>query len=112
MSALFDLSGRLAVVTGASRGIGAAIARCLARDGFDIVLNYKSSREKAEAVADEVRAHFPTETLPVAIPRSVRISEAPSYGQSVLTYHPDSVGAVSYLKAAEEIARRGAEEAV
>ena len=61
-------------------------------------------------VADEVRSHFPAETLAVAIPRSVRISEAPSYGQSVLTYHPDSVGAVSYLKAAEEIARRGAEE--
>ena len=45
------------------------------------------------------------------IPRSVRISEAPSYGQSVLTYHPDSAGAVSYLKAAEEIARRGARQA-
>ena len=47
-------------------------------------------------------------TLPTVIPRSVRISEAPSYGQTVLTYHPDSAGAVSYLRAAEEIARRGA----
>jgi chromosome partitioning protein len=44
------------------------------------------------------------------IPRSVRISEAPSYGQTVLTYHPDSAGAVSYLKAAQEIAQRGAKE--
>ncbi|GAB2593644.1 ParA family protein [Microlunatus antarcticus] len=78
-----------------------------------VLLTMFDGRTRLSAqVADEVRSHFPTETLAVAIPRSVRISEAPSYGQSVLTYHPDSVGAVSYLKAAEEIARRGAEEAV
>jgi chromosome partitioning protein len=78
-----------------------------------VLLTMFDGRTRLSAqVADEVRRHFPTETLAVAIPRSVRISEAPSYGQSVLTYHPDSVGAVSYLKAAEEIARRGAEEAV
>ena len=62
----------------------------------------------AAQVAQEVRTHFAAETLPIVIPRSVRISEAPSYGQTVLTYHPDSAGAVSYLRAAEEIARRGA----
>jgi chromosome partitioning protein len=78
-----------------------------------VLLTMFDGRTRLSAqVADEVRAHFPAETLAVAIPRSVRISEAPSYGQSVLTYHPDSVGAVSYLKAAEEIARRGAKEAV
>jgi chromosome partitioning protein len=78
-----------------------------------VLLTMFDGRTRLSAqVADEVRAHFPVETLAVAIPRSVRISEAPSYGQSVLTYHPDSVGAVSYLKAAEEIARRGAKEAV
>ena len=77
-----------------------------------VLLTMFDGRTRLSAqVADEVRSYFPTETLSVAIPRSVRISEAPSYGQSVLTYHPDSVGAVSYLKAAEEIARRGAEEA-
>jgi chromosome partitioning protein len=64
----------------------------------------------AAQVADEVRTHFAEETLPAVIPRSVRISEAPSYGQTVLTYHPDSAGAVSYLEAATEIARRGAKE--
>lgn len=56
-------------------------------------------------VATEVRSHFREETLDVEIPRSVRIAEAPSYGQSVLTYYPKSPGAVAYLKAAEEIAR-------
>jgi len=65
----------------------------------------------AAQVADEVRAHFGAQTLPSVIPRSVRISEAPSYGQTVLTYHPQSAGAVSYLAAAREIARRGAKEA-
>jgi len=58
-------------------------------------------------VADEVRQHFPRETLEAVIPRSVRVSEAPSYGQSVLSYHAASAGAQAYLAAAEEIARRG-----
>ncbi|HVJ93730.1 MAG TPA: SDR family NAD(P)-dependent oxidoreductase, partial [Labilithrix sp.] len=47
---------RCALVTGASRGIGAAIARCLARDGFDVVLNCRDNRELAESVAEEIRA--------------------------------------------------------
>lgn len=59
-------------------------------------------------VADEVRKHFPKETLGAVIPRNVRISEAPSYGQTVITYDPSSTGAVSYLEAAAEIAQRGA----
>ncbi|WP_375424858.1 ParA family protein [uncultured Friedmanniella sp.] len=63
----------------------------------------------AAQVAAEVRTHFADETLPTVIPRSVRISEAPSYGQTVLTYHPDSAGAVSYLRAAQEIAVRAAD---
>ncbi|MDO5498659.1 MAG: AAA family ATPase [Propionibacteriaceae bacterium] len=62
----------------------------------------------AAQVTDEVRRHFAEQTLHTVIPRSVRISEAPSYGQTVLTYHPESVGAVCYLRAAEEIAVRGA----
>ncbi|HJY45174.1 MAG TPA: ParA family protein [Propionibacteriaceae bacterium] len=64
----------------------------------------------AAQVAEEVRRHFAAETLPTVIPRSVRISEAPSYGQTVLTYQPSSAGAISYLEAAQEIARRGVEE--
>jgi chromosome partitioning protein len=71
---------------------------------------YDARTRLAAQVADEVRTHFAAETLPTVIPRSVRISEAPSYGQTVLTYHPDSAGAVSYLEAAREIARRGAQE--
>jgi chromosome partitioning protein len=71
---------------------------------------YDGRTRLAAQVADEVRAHFAAETLPTVIPRSVRISEAPSYGQTVLTYHPDSAGSVTYLQAAQEIAQRGAKE--
>jgi chromosome partitioning protein len=76
-----------------------------------VLLTMFDARTKLAAqVADEVRLHFPSETLPAVIPRSVRISEAPSYGQTVLTYQPSSAGAISYLEAAQEIARRGVEE--
>ena len=61
----------------------------------------------ASQVADEVRKHFPTECLDAVIPRSVRIAEAPSYGQTVLSYQLASVGAQAYLRAAEEIAAHG-----
>jgi chromosome partitioning protein len=61
----------------------------------------------ANQVAQEVREHFPNEVLGPMIPRSVRISEAPSYGQSVIAYDTNSPGSVSYLEAAAEIARRG-----
>jgi chromosome partitioning protein len=76
-----------------------------------VLLTMFDGRTKlASQVAEEVRKHFPAETLPTVIPRSVRISEAPSYGQTVLTYQPNSVGAISYVEAAQEIARRGVEE--
>jgi chromosome partitioning protein len=60
-------------------------------------------------VADEVRAHFPAEVLRTTVPRSVRISEAPSFGETVMTYDAASTGALAYLEAASEIADRGAQ---
>jgi chromosome partitioning protein len=68
---------------------------------------YDSRTNLANQVVEEVREHFPTETLTSLIPRSVRISEAPSYGQSVITYDGNSPGSLSYREAASEIARRG-----
>ncbi|MEV3873130.1 ParA family protein [Streptomyces sp. NPDC049906] len=69
---------------------------------------YDGRTRLASQVAEEVRTHFGEEVLRTSIPRSVRISEAPSYGQTVLTYDPGSSGALSYLEAAREIALRGA----
>ncbi|MGW0930396.1 ParA family protein [Streptomyces sp. NPDC002644] len=68
---------------------------------------YDGRTRLASQVAEEVRSHFGGEVLRTSIPRSVRISEAPSYGQTVLTYDPGSSGALSYLEAAREIALRG-----
>jgi chromosome partitioning protein len=62
----------------------------------------------ANQVVQDVREHFPKEVLQTLIPRSVRISEAPSYGQTVVSYDPNSPGSLSYREAAAEIARRGA----
>jgi chromosome partitioning protein len=70
---------------------------------------YDARTRLAAQVAEEVRAHFTDRVLRTAIPRSVRVSEAPSYGQTVLTYDPGSTGALSYLEAARELARQGLE---
>ena len=72
---------------------------------------YDSRTNLAAGVAAEVRKHFREQVLKTAIPRSVRVSEAPSYGQSVMTYDPGSPGALSYLEAARELALRGADVA-
>ncbi|MDO4259931.1 MAG: ParA family protein [Actinomycetaceae bacterium] len=57
----------------------------------------------SEEVEEEVRGHFPALALETVIPRAVRISEAPSYGQSVISYDPRSSGALAYRKAALEL---------
>jgi len=71
---------------------------------------YDARTNLAQQVAQDVRAHFPDQVLSTIIPRSVRISEAPSYGQSVISYDKNSPGSLSYLEAAAELARRGAPE--
>ena len=61
----------------------------------------------AHDVASTVRTHFPNEVLTTVIPRAVRVSEAPSYGQSVMTYDMSSPGALAYLAAARELHEKG-----
>jgi chromosome partitioning protein len=73
-----------------------------------ILLTMYDGRTKlADQVAQEVRSHFGELVLDVVIPRSVRVSEAPGYGQSVMTYDPGSRGALTYFEAAREMAVRG-----
>ncbi|WP_458108046.1 ParA family protein [Arthrobacter sp. R3-55] len=67
---------------------------------------YDGRTNLAAQVASEVRQHFPEQVLGAVVPRSVRISEAPSYQQTVMTYDPSSSGALSYMEAAAEIAER------
>jgi chromosome partitioning protein len=72
---------------------------------------YDGRTRLASQVAEEVRQHFGDVVLGSVIPRSVRVSEAPSYGQSVMTYDPGSSGAQAYLEAAREIASRNGQRA-
>ena len=58
-------------------------------------------------VVEEVRRHFPDKTFQTVIPRSVRLSEAPSYGKPVLEYEPSSRGASAYADLAQELIQRG-----
>ena len=75
-----------------------------------ILLTMFDSRTRlAHDVADDVRAHFPEQVLSTVIPRAVRISEAPSFGQTVVSYDTMSVGSISYIEAAYELATRGAQ---
>ncbi len=72
-----------------------------------LVTMYDARTRLAAGVAQEVRDHFGDQVLKTLIPRSVRVSEAPSYSQTVMTYDPGSPGALSYFEAAREIATRG-----
>jgi len=74
-----------------------------------ILLTMYDSRTNLSAqVAQDVRQHFAQQTLQAMIPRSVRVSEAPSYQQPVITYDKSSTGSLAYLEAAIELANRGA----
>ena len=73
-----------------------------------IVLTMFDSRTRlSNDVAANVRSHFPNELIDIPIPRAVRVSEAPSYSQTVMTYDPLSPGAIAYMQVAREIAERG-----
>ena len=73
-----------------------------------ILLTMFDSRTRlANDVANDVRAHFPRELIDIPIPRAVRVSEAPSFRQTVMTYDASSPGAIAYMQVAREIALRG-----
>lgn len=72
-----------------------------------ILTMYDGRTRLADQVAEDVRAHFGDKVLRTVIPRSVKVSEAPGYGMTILDYDPGSRGAMSYLDASRELAERG-----
>lgn len=69
-----------------------------------IVLTMYDARTKlSEQVADEVRSHFGTKVCRNVIPRTVRLSEAPSFGQPIIVFDPTSRGALAYRELAKEV---------
>ena len=85
--------------------VGASMNPGLRVSGMLLTMSDKRTR-LSEEVESEVRAHFPHHTFETVIPRSVRISEAPSYAQTAITYDPRNVGAIAYRKAALELCDR------
>ena len=76
-----------------------------------ILLTMYDGRTKlADQVAAEVRSHFGEKVLQTIIPRSVKVSEAPGFGMTIVEYDPGSRGAMSYLDAARELALQGVKE--
>lgn len=72
-----------------------------------ILLTMFDSRTRlSQQVAEDVRTHFGSQVLEAVVPRSVRVSEAPSFGQTVVEYDPGSSGSQAYIEAARELATR------
>ncbi|RDH75602.1 ParA family protein [Mycolicibacterium moriokaense] len=75
-----------------------------------ILTMYDGRTRLADQVAADVRSHFGDKVLGTVIPRSVKVSEAPGYGMTILNYDPGSRGALSYMDASREIAERGVQQ--
>jgi chromosome partitioning protein len=68
-----------------------------------VCVMYDARTKLADQVVDEVRAHFGEKVVTAVVPRNVRLSEAPSYGQPIITYDPKSRGAIAYRDVAKEV---------
>jgi chromosome partitioning protein len=72
-----------------------------------VMTMYDSRTKLAEQVVAEVRENFGETVYKTMIPRNVRLSEAPSYGQPIIYYDKSSKGAAVYMKLAKEVIARG-----
>ena len=68
-----------------------------------VMTMYDSRMRLAQQVVNEVRSHFGEQVFSTLVPRSVRLGEAPSYGEPILSYAPTSSGGVAYAQLAEEL---------
>ncbi len=73
-----------------------------------VLVMYDARTTLAEDVATDVRTHLGDKVTGTVIPRTVRLSEAPSFGQPITSFDPKSKGAWAYRRLAEEVAIRGA----
>lgn len=82
------------------------------RIGGVLLTMFDARTNLAAQVAAEIRRYFPSEVFQTVIPRSVRVAEAPSYGQPVVAYDPSSRGAQAYVDLAREVSARVGQPAV
>jgi chromosome partitioning protein len=71
-----------------------------------VLVMYDARTKLADQVVGEVRAHFGSKVLRTVVPRTVRLSEAPSYGQPITAFDPSSRGAIAYRGVAKEVSGR------
>jgi chromosome partitioning protein len=71
-----------------------------------VMTMFDSRTNLAMDVVNEVRRHFPEQIFKTIIPRNIRLSEAPSYGEDILAYAPDSAGCKAYQSLTEELLSR------
>ncbi len=95
----------LGLLTRTLRMIRARLNPQLQTLGVILTMYDPRTRLSAEVVA-EVRRHFPAEAFDVVVPRSIRLGEAPSYGEAIDRYAPGSTGALAYAALANEVAAR------
>ncbi len=74
--------------------------------GGVVMTMFDSRTNLSRQVVDEVRKHLPDKIFESVIPRTVRLSEAPSFGQTIFNYDPQGVGATAYRKLGQEVAER------
>ncbi len=76
-------------------------------DTYGVLLTMFDSRTSlSNQVADEVRAYFGDDTFKTVIPRTVKLSEAPSFGLPIIEYAPTNKGAIAYMNLAKEVIKR------
>ena len=100
----------LSSLLGTINKVKAALRPALELEGLVLTM-FDSRNRLSHEISDEVRKHFPEKVFRSVIPRSVRMSESPSHGLSVLEYGPKSAGAEGYRALAAEIVARGEERA-
>ena len=75
-----------------------------------ILLTMFDTRTKlSQQVEENVRKHFKELVFDTVVPRNIRLAEAPSYGQPIFAYAPESLGAVAYQDLAVEVLQRASE---
>ena len=87
-------------------GVRAHLNPALGLSGLLLTMHDSRTRVSGDVIA-EVRRHFPDVVFSTVVPRNVRITEAPSYGEPVTRYDPHCVGAQAYVAVAKEVAARG-----
>lgn len=110
--ALIPIQCEYYALEGVSQLMGTiSLVRTHLNDRLDIkgvlMTMYDARTNLSEQVVAEVRRHFGSVVFDTIIPRNVRLSEAPSFGQSIIQYDPNSKGAEAYRKLAREVVERG-----